>query len=185
MTDDAQSRMDEDDFQVSALSPQAPHVWRGWRRGTRALVIVVALAVVVVGALVGVTLRNRPAPAQMSACSATLTARILSELPSLGVVGYADSNIVVISEQAALTAANQQMTPDMKQTATCLVVRAMRIQTGQMPLISEQNIWAIAYHIPARRSGPAGTRLFPSDQWSFVDATNGNVITSASVLTPN
>ena len=185
MTDDARSQMDEDDLQISALSPQAPHVWRGWRRGTRALVIVVALAVVVVGALVGVTLRSRSASAKLSTCSAALTKSILSELLGFGIDGYTDSNIVVISEQAALTAANQQMTPDMKQTATCLVARALSIQTGQMPLITEQHIWAIAYHIPARRSGPMGTSVVPFDVWSFVDAINGTYISGASALTPN
>ncbi len=185
MTDDGKSRMDEDDFQVSALSPQAPRLWRRWRWGTRALVIVVALAVVATGALVGVTLRNRPAPAKVSACSAALTKSILSELPSFGIDGYTDSNIVVISEQTALSAANQQITPGMRNAASCLVARALSIQTGQMPLITEQHIWAIVYHIPARRSGPMGTSVVPFDVWSFVDATNGTYISGASALTPN
>lgn len=185
MTHDAQSQKNEDDFQISALNPQAPHVWRRWKRGTRALVIVVALAVVVTGVMVGVTLRSRSTSAKMPACSVALTKSILSELPSFGIDGYTDSNIVVISEQTALSAANQQVTPDMKHAATCLVARALRIQTGQMPLITEQHIWAIAYHIPARRSGPMGATLVPFDQWSFVDAINGTYISGASALTPN
>lgn len=185
MTHDARSQMDADDFQISALSPQAPHVWRRWKRGTRALVIVVMLVVVVAGVLVGVTLRSRSTPAKMSACSAALTKSILSELPSFGIDGYTDSNIVVISEQTALSAANQQVTQDMKHAASCLVARALSIQTGQMPLITEQHIWAIAYHIPARRSGPMGTTVVPFDVWNFVDAINGTYISGASALTPN
>jgi hypothetical protein len=174
----------EDDLQISALSRQAPRIWRLWTRNTRLLVACVALVVTVASVVVGVTLRAQPTPSQPSACSAALTTSILSELPSIGIVSYADSTIVLINEQAALNAADQQMAPGMKNAASCLVVRVLRIQTGQMPLISEQNIWAIAYHIPARRSGPMGTTVVPFDVWSFVDASNGIYISSANALTP-
>ncbi|HEX8730715.1 MAG TPA: hypothetical protein VF725_01535 [Ktedonobacterales bacterium] len=174
---------DDDDFQVSALSPRAPRVWRLWEKRTRLLLVFALVVVAVTGAVVGVTLRNRAAPATLSACPAALTARILSELPGLSITAYADSTMVTISEQTALSAVNQQMEPDL-QAATCLVARAMRIETGQFPLLSEEHVWAFAYHIPARRGAPAGTFNAPFDMWGFVDATNGDFISGGSALTP-
>lgn len=175
---------DDDDLQVSALSPHAPRVWRLWEKRTRVLLVFALALVVVAGAAVGVTLRNRAAHTTLSACSAPLTARILSELPGIGMTAYTDSNTILTSEQDALSAANQQIAPDMRHSASCLVAQAMRIETGQFPLLSEQNVWAFAYHIPAHASGLAVANKAPFDLWGFVDATNGAYISSASALTP-
>ncbi|MDE3229797.1 MAG: hypothetical protein KGO05_07930 [Chloroflexota bacterium] len=51
---------DDDDLQVSALSPHAPRVWRLWEKRTRLLLVFALALVVVAGAAVGVTLRKTP-----------------------------------------------------------------------------------------------------------------------------
>ncbi|MDE3229798.1 MAG: hypothetical protein KGO05_07935 [Chloroflexota bacterium] len=183
MTPDQPSR--DDDLQVSALSSQAPRIWRLWTNDTRLWTALVTLVALVALVVVGMTLRARSASAEPAACSGALTITILSELPAIGLQLYPTRNVALVSEQSALAVAYKVMSPRLLADATCLVARVLRVQVVTDPSMKVgEDLWAVAYHVPGKRNSSTVFGGFPIDIWTFVDATSGAYISAATALTP-
>ncbi len=184
MTPDARPR--DDDVQVSALSPQAPRVWRLWTQDTRVLVAFVTLVVIVATVVVSISLRARPAQAEPITCSGALLMTIFSELPTTGMQLSPTSDVVLISEQSALIVAHKQMSARVLAHATCMVARVLRVQTANQPAMTmNEDVWAIAYHVPGDKNTSSTFNGFPIDVWAFVDATNAAYLSGSIALTPS
>lgn len=183
MSSDARPR--DDELQVSALSPHAPRVWRLWTNDTRLLAALVTLVVIVASVVAGMTLRARSAGGEPPACSGALTTTILGELPTIGLQLYPTRDVTLVNEQTALAVAQKVMSPHLLADASCLVARVLRVRAVTDPSMKlGEDVWAIAYHVPASQNSSSAFHGFAIDIWTFVDATSGVYVSSASALTP-
>ena len=180
------ARPHDDEVQVSALSPQAPRVWRLWTQDSRVLVAFVTLVVIVATVIVSISLRARPAQAEPATCSGALLATIFSELPTIGMQLSPTSDVVLVSEQSALVVANKQMSARVLAHTTCLAARVLRVQAPPQPAMTiNEDVWAIAYHVPGNKNTSSTFTGFPIDVWAFVDATNSRYLSGSIALTPS
>lgn len=179
------ARPHDDDLQVSALSPRAPRVWRLWTNDTRLLAAFVTLLVIVATVVVGMSLRASSAGGEPPACASPLTTTILGELPTIGLQLYPSRDLPLVSEQAALAVVHKVMSPHLLSDASCLVARVLRVRAVTDPSMKlGEDMWAIAYHVPASQNSSSDFHGFAIDIWTFVDATSGVYVSAASALTP-
>lgn len=184
MTPNARPR--DDDLQISALSPQAPRVWRLWTQDIRVLVAFVTLVVIMATVVVSISLRARPAQAEPATCSGALLTSIFSELPTIGLRLSPTSDVVLVSEQSALVVARKQMSARVLANTTCLAARVLRVQAPPQPAMTlNEIVWAIAYHVPGDNNTSSTFAGFPIDVWAFVDATNAAYLSGSIALTPS